>query len=117
MNRSDFQALMEGEFEEIIKLNVQKGHDYAGDEDALANFKKAADRLGVTPELVWAVYGDKHWSAIMTYCKEGQVESEPIEGRIRDVILYGLLLLGLIAEKKENPYMPEAETQIHEEIS
>jgi hypothetical protein len=100
VDRPAFQALMEEKFQEILDLNLSKGHDYAGETDALANFKKAAERLGLTPEQVWAVYGDKHWSAIMTYCREGQVESEPIAGRIIDVILYGFLLLGLIEEKK-----------------
>lgn len=100
MNRSDFGGLLDREFAVIRALNQTKGHDYAGDEDALLNFKSAAERLGLTPEQVWGVYGDKHWSAIMTFCKEGDVKSEPIEGRIRDVILYGFLLLGLIEEKK-----------------
>lgn len=100
MDRAAFQALVERHHETIIGINKQKGHDYAGEEDALGNFKNAAARLGLTPEQVWAVYSDKHWSAIMTYCREGQVESEPIEGRIHDIILYGFLLLGLIEEKK-----------------
>jgi hypothetical protein len=37
----------------------------------------------------------------MTFIKEGDVKSEPIEGRIHDVILYCFLLLGLIREKQE----------------
>ena len=69
-------------------------------DDALSNFKDAAYRLGLTPEQVWSVYADKHWQAIMTFCGKGQVESEPIEGRLRDVILYSFLLLGLIEEEK-----------------
>lgn len=100
MNREEFQALMQRHYETIVDTNSKKGADYAGDQDALASFKKAAERLGLTPEQVWAVYGDKHWSAIMTFCREGDVKSEPIEGRIIDVILYGFLLLGLIEEKK-----------------
>jgi hypothetical protein len=101
MNRGDFQTLMEDTFLRLKALNKTKGHDYAGDKDALANFKSAAQRLGLSSEQVWAVYADKHWSAIMTFCKEGQVESEPIEGRIDDAILYLFLLKGMVAEKGE----------------
>jgi hypothetical protein len=100
MNRSQFQVLIDEEFQTISNLNNTKGKDYAGDEDALSNFKRHAEALDLTPEQVWAVYAGKHWDAIQTYCKAGQVESEAIEGRIRDLVLYGLLLLGLVEEKK-----------------
>lgn len=103
MERARFTALRDAHYEEIAKINDAKGQDYAGSEDALANFKEAAKRLGLEPEQVWAVYADKHWSAVMSYCKHGQVESEPIEGRLHDVILYCFLLLGLVEEKKGSP--------------
>lgn len=98
MNRSKFGDLMDSVYDDLKRLNRTKGHDYAGDDDALANFKLAGQRLGLTPEAVWGVYASKHWSAIETYIKEGQVESEPIEGRIKDAILYLFLLMGLVAE-------------------
>lgn len=114
MNREDFTKLTQRHFEEILGINKVKGHDYTqGSEDALANFKVVAEPIGLTPEQVWAVYTGKHWQAVLTFCKEGQVESEPIEGRIHDVILYCFLLLGLIEEKKttlvqveREPYKP-----------
>lgn len=99
MHRERFLKLIDTEFGRIRELNVSKGRDYAGgDDDALANFKDAAKQLGVTSAQVWAVYAHKHWSAIMTYCKEGKVDSEGIEGRIRDLTLYTLLLQGLVEE-------------------
>ncbi len=102
MNRLDFQDMMNGHYNIIISINDVKGHDYAGDEDALSNFKKHAAELGLTPEQIWGVYAGKHWDAITTFCREGDVKSEPIESRIHDVILYCFLLLGLIEEKKVN---------------
>jgi hypothetical protein len=101
MKRADFATLMEENFSTITEINITKGHDYAGDEDALANFKTAAAQLNLTPEQVWSVYAHKHWSAIMTYTSEGAVQSEPIEGRIHDVILYCFLLLGLVKEREQ----------------
>lgn len=101
MHREEFLALLETEHKKIVEINRVKGHDYAGDEDALANFKREAEDLGMRPEQVWAVYASKHWSAVKTFCREGDVASEPIEGRLQDVILYCYLLLGLIEEKKQ----------------
>jgi len=98
---------MDAHYAQITQINRTKGHDYAGDDDALANFKQAGEKLGLRPEQIWGVYADKHWSAVMTFVKEGDVKSEPIEGRIHDVILYCFLLLGLIEEKKK-PYTAEA---------
>lgn len=99
MNREELrEQIIEPTYLAIMELNTTKGHDYAGDEDALSNFKRNAERLKLTPEQVLMVYLGKHLDAIYTYCAEGQVESEPIEGRIDDAILYLLLLKGLVHE-------------------
>lgn len=100
MNRQDYNEMRDEVIETIFELNTKKGADYAGDEDALGNFKDAARMLGISPEQVWAVYAHKHISAIMSFCQKGQVESEPIEGRIHDVMVYCVLLLGLIEDRK-----------------
>jgi hypothetical protein len=99
MNRNEFtSSVIDSTFQEILELNKRKGHDYAGDDDALSNFKETGKRKGIKPEQVLGVHLDKHLSAIDTYIREGQVESEPIEGRIDDAILYLLLLKGLVME-------------------
>lgn len=98
MIRDEFQALLRDEFEKILEINSSKGHDYAGDEDALRNFKEIAARTGKTPIEVWSIYFMKHEMSIETYVREGGVASEPIEGRIHDAILYLFLLRGLIEE-------------------
>lgn len=100
MNRTQFTQLLDEHFAQIREINATKGHDYAGDEDALANFKRQATQLGLSWEQVWGVYCSKHWDAVMTFVREGDVKSEPIEGRIHDVILYCFLLLGLIEDRK-----------------
>jgi hypothetical protein len=105
MNRQEFDAFRNGHYDAIVALNTSKGHDYAGDEDALANFKKDSERFrkiaANDPTMAkWYVYFDKHYEAVMTYLEEGGVQSEPIEGRIHDAILYLFLLLGLIEKAK-----------------
>lgn len=101
MDRDEFLRMMDAEYQTIRKINETKGHDYAGDDDALANFKEQARAVGLAPEQVWAIFAGKHWSAVMTYVREqGQLASEPIEGRLHDLILYSFLMLGLIEERK-----------------
>lgn len=101
MTRQEFLDLLDRESATIRRINETKGHDYAGDEDALSNFKDEAAEIGITPEQVWHVYAAKHWRSVATYVREGEVQSEPIEGRLRDVILYCFLLMGLVEEKRE----------------
>lgn len=101
MRRSQFNALMEEVWSDIRQLNLQKGKDYAGDDDALRNFKVNAERNGLTKYQVWGVYAGKHWDAVSSFIRNGQVESEPIEARINDLLVYLLLLRGLIEEDKD----------------
>ena len=100
MDRNAFLDLLEENHKTIVDLNRRKGHDYAGDDDALRNFKSQAADAGVTTEQVWSIFFGKHLAAIHTYVREGDVASEPIEGRILDAILYLYLLLGLVKEKR-----------------
>lgn len=86
---------------ECIQIQATKGHDYtSGSDDRLLNFRTAAEAAGVSIEQAWYVYFFKHLSAVQTYVKHGQVESEPIRGRIVDCINY-LLLLWLIVREKD----------------
>jgi hypothetical protein len=98
MKRSDFLSMMEEDFKELVRLNQTKGNDYSHADDAFDNFRRHARELALRPEQVWSVYAAKHWDAILTYVREGDVKSEPIEGRIHDLILYLFLLLGFVSE-------------------
>jgi hypothetical protein len=91
-------------FAEIRKLGERKGGEYAGDGDRLANFRRNALALGVSMEMVWAVYAAKHWDAIQQFVKDTQagktrVRSEPIEGRVDDLLTYLLLFKAILKER------------------
>jgi hypothetical protein len=60
----------------------------------------AAENNGVTALQAWGVYFYKHVSAVWRFLKDGKVESEPIEGRIYDVINYAILLALLVKEMR-----------------
>lgn len=102
MKYEDMESLISAEFTRIRELRSTKGREYAGEEDTLADFKEVAEEAGIAPLQVWATYVKKHQRAIDTYIREGHVKSEAIEDRIRDVIVYHLLLLGLIQDSKPN---------------
>lgn len=102
MKRDEFAKFVETLLQDATKLLDQKGFDYAGDEDVLKNFKQNAERLGMVPDQIWAIYFMKHIDAILTYTRNGEVKSEAIEGRVIDAINYLILFAALLEEKRNN---------------
>lgn len=100
MDRGEFLILIKALNTEAAELFEKKGADYAGSVDIVRNFKSHGERLELPAEMIWAVYASKHWDAVMSYCREGQVESEPIQGRVLDLIVYLYLLMALIVDKE-----------------
>lgn len=114
MNREEFDRFRDEHYDTLCGINRAKGKDYAGDEDALANFKQDRDRIQKIAErsphlLKWYVYFDKHLQALFSFLENGDVASEPIEGRIHDLIVYEFLLLGLIEDHTRQAAAPADE--------
>ena len=106
--RQDFNKILDTLFAQVKDMNLKKGNDYAGNEDVLRNFKENAERIGITKEVVWAVYFNKHYDALMTFIKDGELKSEPVEGRVLDMIVYLCLFYGMLCEDgrlKANPIL------------
>lgn len=106
MNQIDFEIVFNQTVEEIRKLLVVKGGEYAGDTDRLSNFKRGAELVGVTPLQCLFIYLSKHYDAISTYVRDDAEEvkrprSEAITGRLDDMINYCILAKALIAEKEK----------------
>lgn len=109
MKRHDYVLLQDQVFERVRELGRSKGRDYAGDADALANFKRHGQILGLSPLVIWAVYAGKHWDAVMAYIREpDRATSEPIQGRIDDLVTYLTLLTALIEERDKVRYFERA---------
>ena len=105
MNSYTFEHLVNQTIKETAELLIVKGGEYAGSDDRLANFKRGADLTGVTPMQCLFVYMSKHYDAVATYIKDDAAgktrpRSEPIAGRINDLINYCLLLKGLVEESE-----------------
>lgn len=104
MNIKDFNQIVTETVESTARLLMTKGTEYAGNDDRLSNFKRGAALTGITPLQVALIYLSKHYDALATYIRNDasgmqQILSEPIEGRIDDIINYCFLIKGLIHEK------------------
>jgi len=108
MTPERFAALFEESIEKCRRMAVVKGGEYAPGGDRLANFKTNGEMLGLPPLAIWAVYTGKHWDSIRTFVKDlcekkDRERSEPIEGRLVDLIVYGFLGLGLLEDLEARP--------------
>ena len=89
---------------EIINYADDKRIEYTEgnhNDNVLWNFETIADKVNLTPLQVLSVYYQKHNSSINNYLKDGKEYSEPIEGRIQDMINYLLLMVAMIRKYKK----------------
>lgn len=105
MTPSEFTRLFDVTITELRMLATVKGGEYATDADRLANFRDAARRTRMSPAQVLLLYLDKHYAAISNYiCDEAagiqRARSEPIEGRVNDMIVYLILYKALLSEAR-----------------
>lgn len=106
------QAELDAIFDETVaamrSLATVKGQEYAGDVDRLENFRRNGEHLCLPMETIWRVYAGKHWDALTTYIKDliaghARERSEPIDGRIDDLMVYLLLLKLMVRERGSQP--------------
>lgn len=88
----------------IIQLGKQKGGEYAGDNDRLANFRRNGQALELPMETIWRVYAGKHWDAVTQYIIDIQngktrPRMESITGRVDDLIVYLILFKAMVDER------------------
>lgn len=119
MRQEKFDLIVGKTIDEIRRLLVVKGGEYAGDDDRLANFKRGAELTNCTPLQVALIYLSKHYDAISTYVRDEAAgtlrpRSEPITGRLDDIINYCILMKALIEEKDGGQFLPADSTVIRE---
>ena len=102
MNPEKLETLYDDLTSKARKIFKAKNSDYSTGHDALDGFKVPAFDMDIDPIKAWYVFASKHWSAIRRYCVHGYIESEPIEGRLVDIINYAALLYGIIKEREED---------------
>lgn len=100
MTKDDFAKHMTNVMSDLVNLR-QAGHkEYAGGEDAFGNFNRLATKLGLDRKKVLLVYYAKHEDGVVSYLNGHISQRESVHGRIRDMIVYLMLLDGMIAEEE-----------------
>lgn len=106
MQQPEFEKLFHETMARMNQLLIVKGGEYAGSFDRLGNFKRGRERTGASPMQTLWIYAAKHIDSIETFIKDdasgkSRPRSEPIEGRVHDLMNYCLLLLAIIQERNK----------------
>jgi hypothetical protein len=79
---------------------LERETSYAEGGDRLANFKRIAREVGLTPEKVCEVYLHKALCSVTKLLNGQEVKGEPVVSRFSDVMNYVRLAYALIREKQ-----------------
>ena len=91
----------------LLPVLAAKGNDYSSyateryGGSAHANFMALADMLGdpaVDKYRVWLIYFGKHLQSVFTWMRARAVASEPLTGRITDLLNYLLIFWMMLVE-------------------
>lgn len=107
MTSAERKASTDSILNECMAVMRTKEVDYASKEDTMANFKRNAERAGLTKYQVWLIYFGKHVDSISNAVKyhpenpATETKSEPLRSRIVDAINYLTILQNLMDEDAE----------------
>ena len=104
MKAEEYKKLRDEFIEETFKLSDEKRIEYTEGnhmDNVLWNFENIGSLVNLEPLKVLSVYYQKHNSSITNFFKEGKEYSEPIEGRIQDMINYLLLMVAMLRKYKK----------------
>lgn len=94
--------VMEQVFDEIREVRADGQAEYAHDQsNAFANFERAAADLDLPREQVLWVFAMKHRDGIAAWLKGHKSQREDVRGRIKDLIMYLILLRGMIEQDEQ----------------
>jgi len=87
--------------DEIMETRAAGQAEYAHDTDnAFANFERTAGELGLRREQVLWVFAMKHRDGIAAYLQGHTSQREDVTGRIKDLIVYLLLLWAMVEQDR-----------------
>ena len=101
MKRSDLTKIFEETFKKCLSTMKKKNHDYAGEVDALNNFK-LVEYLGIatTPQGILVRLCDK-FSRLANVYEGGAEVDEATEDTIEDAINYLVILKAALREQSD----------------
>jgi hypothetical protein len=110
MNRTKFNKIVERRFELSKQTLINKGSEYANDQNVFANFEKAVGlSFQNVPEKVAWEYAVKHFQSIKDILDHigvdgvnGFPSKELVEEKFGDAINYLIIIEGMIKKRIEN---------------
>lgn len=110
MNKKQYEEMRTKFIEDTFKLSDSKRIEYTEgnhNDNVLWNFDSISSNLGIAPIEVLSVYLSKHISSLFSYFKTRKTYSEPIEGRVQDIINYLILMVAMIERDKKKSWSIE----------
>ena len=97
--RKDVAELMDRVFKDCQGTREQGQKEYAHDEqNALANFERTGKDLGIPREKVLWIFMKKHLDGVLAWINGHRSQREDVRGRIKDVIVYLILLWAMVED-------------------
>ena len=112
MTAKEYEQFREIFLHHTLKLSDEKRIEYTEGnqiDNVLWNFETIGNELGLKPIQVLSVYLHKHISSLRNFFKDGKEHSEPIEGRVSDIINYLLLMLAMREKYKHKGIQDDPE--------
>lgn len=101
--KADVQQLMERIFHDCQGTREQAQKEYAHDEaNALGNFERTGVELELAREKVWYIFAKKHWDGVLAWITGHRSQREDVRGRIKDLIVYLVLLWAMVDDNEES---------------
>ncbi len=103
MNYKKMSKLMNHIWKEVQQTRDAGQKEYAHEEsNVFANFERVGEAINITPDKTLMVYLLKHIDGITAYISGHKSQREDVRGRIKDAIVYLMLLWAMIEQKESN---------------
>lgn len=86
--------------QDCMEILEKKGKDYNPNGVAFDEIYAEASALGLRPEQYMCVLMSKHWGAIKKFASTGNLTSEPIKERLKDLANYCALMAVMMEDKR-----------------
>jgi protoporphyrinogen oxidase len=101
--KDDIRVLMDSIFKQLQETREAGQKEYAhSSENAFGNFERLSKQLDLSRERVLWVYVQKHIDGVVSYLNGHQSQREDVRGRIKDIIVYLILLWGMVDDNEVN---------------
>ena len=103
MTKEHFDELVENIIDDVLTTRNEGQKEYAHTTDnVFANFERTGELLNTSPDKVLMTFLLKHIDGISAYTKGHTSQREDVTGRIKDAIVYLMLLWGMVKEKEND---------------